>query len=150
MDNRRSSVRSTSPLIEGESPRTSIGDIAEVAEQPAESRVATVAESNAGAMARARAASKAEAGAAPASKHAAAASSTQRTSPAARSVSVVSGTPIVPGEPLPDVEAGAVAGSVHQQIHDQLSGRRYRVAILAICAVIAMAVLAVGRQSPSC
>ena len=50
MDNRRSSVRSTSPLVEGESSRNSSGDSAEVAEQPAESRV--VVESNAGAMAR--------------------------------------------------------------------------------------------------
>ena len=217
MDNRRSSVRSTSPLVEGESsrsstaeftlldavlaelarrgmpdeyeewfidnlPREMLGDpapppdflaelfdrvyadqtSAEPAVEPTEARVATLALSNAGAMARARAAAAAERRGETATDDAAtyageytpprpplrrASSGAPAASEAwsvGRPVIVVAGTPVVPGDAMPDVEAGNVAGGVQGQIKQQLFGRRYRLILLGLCLLVTGMAIAVG------
>ena len=189
MDDRRSSVRSTSPLVEGESSRSSAAELtlldavlaelarrghtdeyaewflnnlprgmlgelapppdllaemfdrayadqtsAEPAVEPTEARVATLALSNAGAMARARAAAAAadrrgetatDDAATYAGEYTPPRPPPRRASSAApaaseawsvgRPVIVVAGTPVVPGDAMPDVEAGNVAGGVQGQ-----------------------------------
>ena len=220
MDNRRSSVRSCSPLVEGESsrssaaeftlldavlaelarrsmpdeyaewfidnlPREMLGDPApppdflaelfdrtyadqtgaEPAVEPTEARVATLALSNDGAMARARAAAAAERSGETATDDAAtyageytpprppprqASSAAPAASEAwsvGRPVIVVAGTPVVPGDPMPDVEAGNVAGGVQGQIKQQLIGRRYRLVILGLCLLVTGMTIAVGAQA---